>query len=530
MNTRRLAVPGEGLLHVGLRWLAQLGLLLAALGVDALAMTLEVHGERIFATGPIGEPGDLERFSEALKTPGIQEIVLVNSPGGQLRAAMSIARLIVPRKLRTVVVGRCMSACSVLFLAGEQRQFGSGANPLATMVGIHGAHRRSTREVDPALQPQLYAYYKQRLGSRFDELVISQALYGITDAGGFLRMRELQRNKESLQTAFFCAATNTLRNDCVSHEGKNAFNLGVVTSVETAAIVLPEAFKPRFVFFGRTLEQEAANPVDVIITAAAGMCRRSARCSSQVAEGAVKWLEQVEAKAFALGVSRAGYAWRSGSTTPVLAAAHALYACNHDKDSPKLCRLALADRYDLNGFYLESEQQSIEALGQLRAPTQPTWADEERDDGIAAPAGLRSSETQGATPRALEAIQTIDTGALASRLLASTRPMLIDVDIAGRDMLPGAVFFWNGGLALTEEKAEASYDERFRTMLALVAADRDRPLVFYCGSATCWLSANAAMRAARAGYRNVAWYRGGLASWRAAGLPVVQKVPSAILN
>lgn len=493
-------------------------------------MMIEVHGERIFAMGSIGEEGDLQRFSEALATPGVTELVLVNSPGGQLRAAMGMARLIVPRKLRTVAVGRCMSACSILFMAGAQRQFGSGVNPLTTMVGFHGAHRRSTKEVDPALQPQLFAYYKQRFGPKFDEVVMSQALYGIVDAGGFLRVREMQRNKEVLRTPFFCPSSNTARKDCVSHEGKDAYSLGVVTSSETLAMTLPDAFKPRFVFFGRTLEQEVDDPVGLISSAAAGMCRRSSRCSTQVAEGAAKWLEQVESKAFAIGVSRPGYAWRSGSTTPLLAAAHALYACNHDKDSPKLCRLALADRYDLHGFYLESEQQSAQALARLTPPARTAWADEERDDAVPTTGSLRSERLQEATPTRLDAVQTVQTGDLVQNMLSTRRPLLIDVDLAGRDMLPGALFFWNGGLALPEEKDESAYDGRFRKMLALVAPEKSRPLVFYCSGPACWLAVNAALRAAKAGYQEVFWYRGGLTSWRAAGLPLVQKAPSVILN
>ncbi|MDO9337287.1 MAG: rhodanese-like domain-containing protein [Caulobacter sp.] len=53
-----------------------------------------------------------------------------------------------------------------------------------------------------------------------------------------------------------------------------------------------------------------------------------------------------------------------------------------------------------------------------------------------------------------------------------------------------------------------------------------RPMVFFCAGAMCWESYNAVLRAGAAGYRNVYWYRGGLASWQAAGLPF-QPLPSA---
>jgi rhodanese-related sulfurtransferase len=398
------------------------------------------------------------------------------------------------------------------------------------MLGFHGAHRTSSKVVDPALQPQMFAYYKQRFGAAFNEVLMSQALYGITDADGFLRVREIERNREPLRVPFFCPAGSTPRKDCVSHEGKDALSLGVVTSPETVAVVLPEAFKPRYVFFGRTLEQEVADPVGAIVGASASMCRRSTSCSAQVAQGATRWLEQVESRAFALGATRAGYAWRAGSGSPILAAAGALYACNHDKNSPKLCRLALTDRHDLNQYYLESEQQTTQALASLAAPARAAWADEERDTGVAAPAAPRTERLVAPTPVRLPGAQTIQTGPLAEKMMSPGKPVLIDVDAGGRDMLPGAVHFWNGGLALADAEAEAAYDERFRTMLALVAPDKAKALAFYCAGPSCWLAVNAALRAVKAGYHDVAWYRGGLASWREAGLPLVQKVPSAVLN
>ncbi len=515
------------------RWLAA-PLLAAVLGGHgALAMTIEVHGTRVFATGMVGEDGDLQRFTEALATPGLSDVVLVNSPGGQLRTALAMARLIEQRGLRTLAAGRCMSACSVLFMAGAQRQFATGVAPVMTMVGIHGAHRRSTKEVDPALQPRLMAYYKQRLGAKFDEALVYQALYSLADSDGFLRVRDMQRNAERERTAYFCPAGSTPRKDCQTHDGKDALSLGVVTSAETVALVLPDTFKPRFVFFGRTLAQEVEDPMGVIRGAAQSMCRRSASCPAQVAQAATDWLGRLESKAFALGTGRAGLAWHAGATTPLIAAGRAMYACNHDKNSPKLCRLAAADRYDLDQFYLESEQQTLEAWTRLaKTPTAAadTWADEVRDDGVSAPTGLRIERLQEPTPLRLAGVASIATGALVERMRSNTRPVLIDVDLPGANMLPGAVHFWNGGLGLADEALDAAYDERFRKMLAVAAPDKNKPVVFYCAGPNCWLAVNAALRAARAGYQDLSWYRGGLASWRAADLPLVQKVPSAVLN
>jgi rhodanese-related sulfurtransferase len=53
--------------------------------------------------------------------------------------------------------------------------------------------------------------------------------------------------------------------------------------------------------------------------------------------------------------------------------------------------------------------------------------------------------------------------------------------------------------------------------------------VLFCGSPRCWSGYNAALRAISFGYLNVYWYRGGVAAWDAAGLPIVHAVVLAQL-
>jgi PQQ-dependent catabolism-associated CXXCW motif protein len=79
----------------------------------------------------------------------------------------------------------------------------------------------------------------------------------------------------------------------------------------------------------------------------------------------------------------------------------------------------------------------------------------------------------------------------------------------GRGALPGALEAW------------------FRDTLAhVMQGDLERPLVLYCLS-DCWMSWNAAKRAAGFGYRTVFWYADGVDAWEAAGLPteVLRPVP-----
>lgn len=90
-----------------------------------------VKGNVLNLRGTIGE-GSMASFVEALeKNPRVKTISL-NSPGGRLREAQQIAKLIKSRQLNTYVEGECSSACTYVFLAGKDR----AATPNAH-IGFH---------------------------------------------------------------------------------------------------------------------------------------------------------------------------------------------------------------------------------------------------------------------------------------------------------------------------------------------------------------------------------------------------------
>ncbi len=81
--------------------------------------------------------------------------------------------------------------------------------------------------------------------------------------------------------------------------------------------------------------------------------------------------------------------------------------------------------------------------------------------------------------------------------------------------LPGAGNYGRGHLKDGIQKSLS------KLLAKLTGNDTGRQIVFFCEGAQCWESYNAALRAIDLGYRNVLWYRGGLESWKAAGLPLV---------
>jgi rhodanese-related sulfurtransferase len=51
-------------------------------------------------------------------------------------------------------------------------------------------------------------------------------------------------------------------------------------------------------------------------------------------------------------------------------------------------------------------------------------------------------------------------------------------------------------------------------------ADKNKEYVLFCNSGTCWKSYKAAVVMAKAGYKNLNWYRNGVPDWKARKLPM----------
>lgn len=509
-----------------MNWAAALFLLIQ--GVAGQSMTLERAGADLFATGPVVD-ADFLAFQEAFAQGGINRVVLVNSSGGDLWTGMQVARMIQSAGVQTLASGYCMSACSLLFIAGKERYFASGNKPRNTMIGIHGAHNKETKQVNSQAGPQMYALYKSQIGDKFDADVMNQALYQIEDAGGFLRVRELQRTKATEQVAWFCAARTMSFDKCQQHPGKDALSLGIVTSAATAVVELPKSMQPQLLFFGRALPE----PVSDMKDRAAGMIDevcQNAICKTDAKDLLDKWLLNEANRAFAIGVGKVGYGNSWGLDDSGLAMVRALYFCNHARNNKKLCKLVAVNEQETHQIYDEVAIQSKALLLRLTAPTEEAVREERREPGVSSPETYRTEKYDQMTPREIKGVRRLDTGELATLLKSEAPPKLIDVIATVPVMLPSAIHFISGGLAFSNETADAAYDQRFRDMLQAATPDRSAPVVFYCVGSQSWHSVNAALRAVNAGYTNVMWYRGGIQAWQAAGLPTTGKVALAVIN
>jgi PQQ-dependent catabolism-associated CXXCW motif protein len=497
-------------------------LLALLLGFCAQAMTLVVQGNTVFATGTVGD--DYRKFVDALDNPAIEQIVFVNSPGGDLWTGMRVGRLVVEKGLKTVVAGFCSSACSLMFMGGKTRTFADTFRPTLTYVGIHGPHFKQNSEVAPQLATQLFAFYKSQMGERFHVDVMNKALFEMDDAGSLFRVFDAYRFPK--RVSYHCKSEQTLRKDCTEFPGEDAYTLGVVTSIEMTPVDLPQAFKSSPRIAGAELTVAVADPDAWFKELSAAQCKSDA-CKKTFAEFAT----YPENKALAIPLHDMGHGMANNRDSLSAAFNGALYFCNHVKDKPaRLCETQVVNGYDVRNLYVQGELSHAKALEQLQPPPQKFYANEEYGGGFTSAQGLRVQKVHDITPARLDGIQTVGTQELALLLKSPQPPVVVDVWAGADESIPGAVTLLSGGIALDDPIADAAYEARFLGLLRLLSPDMAKPLVFYCMSRDCWLSVNAAMRARKLGYAKVAWYRGGWASWKAANLPTAQVVVRAVVH
>lgn len=146
---------------------------------------------------------------------------------------------------------------------------------------------------------------------------------------------------------------------------------------------------------------------------------------------------------------------------------------------------------------------------------------ERRDFGVAAPAELHAGAFHGQTPNRIPGGQVITTQGLVALLQQRELPTVLLHVLDGGPTLPRAVPApW---AAQPGRFDDATQQQLAQLLRQATRGQAEAPLVFYCASPECWMSYNAAVRAIRLGYRNVLWYRGGLAAWQQAGLTLGER-------
>jgi rhodanese-related sulfurtransferase len=150
--------------------------------------------------------------------------------------------------------------------------------------------------------------------------------------------------------------------------------------------------------------------------------------------------------------------------------------------------------------------------------TVSNFADEGADYGVPAQRTLQSN-VGTPTPLDIPVGKRIATSEVQSLMASDASTLLVDVlDNQHATTIKSAKFLpMAGAVGSLTDGIQPRVTEALK---ALVADKPARPLVFFCAGSKCWESYNAVLRADAAQFRTLYWYRGGLASWQAAGLPM----------
>jgi PQQ-dependent catabolism-associated CXXCW motif protein len=149
----------------------------------------------------------------------------------------------------------------------------------------------------------------------------------------------------------------------------------------------------------------------------------------------------------------------------------------------------------------------------------PNLADELTDFHIQPQATLQTN-VGSETPLSIPGGHVITTNEM--RQTQGAQILLVDVWNSGQPhpTLPGAL--WLPGAGNAGSFNDDTQQKLWQALSQATNSKQDYPMVFFCIGSRCWESYNAALRAVNMGFKMVLWYRGGLAAWQAAGLPLAQ--------
>ncbi|WBK02113.1 PQQ-dependent catabolism-associated CXXCW motif protein [Methylocystis parvus OBBP] len=152
------------------------------------------------------------------------------------------------------------------------------------------------------------------------------------------------------------------------------------------------------------------------------------------------------------------------------------------------------------------------------------------------PEGYRMEAFRAPVPATLKGATVIDTATAFEMWRAKSAAFIDALPHAPKpDGLPGNAvwreqprFDIPGGLWLPDTGfgALSGATQRYfeKGLEKATAADRNKPVVFYC-LRDCWMSWNAAKRALNLGYAKIYWYPEGTDGWVAAKHPLEEKKP-----
>ncbi|MFZ6640016.1 hypothetical protein ACO0LL_09775 [Undibacterium sp. TC4M20W] len=196
----------------------------------AAAMTMLRANDTLILYGRV-VADDAQRFRRNLSGGEVHNVVLSESPGGDLNAAYGIAQLIRGRKINTAVQGNCFSSCAIIFMAGTERRMLDSKNLANTKLGFHGPHNKETHEVSTEAIPKLREWLLNATDGKFPDALLDQAMY-IKSAGDMMFFHYPGADKKRGNIRFCTAGKLDHPRKCETIEGYDVVSVGILTTAE----------------------------------------------------------------------------------------------------------------------------------------------------------------------------------------------------------------------------------------------------------------------------------------------------------
>lgn len=133
---------------------------------------------------------------------------------------------------------------------------------------------------------------------------------------------------------------------------------------------------------------------------------------------------------------------------------------------------------------------------------------------LVAAGGVAAQETPTAAPAGIKLVEAKDVQALQGK-----SAVVVDTRRASEyaeGTIKGAI-----NVPYDPEKSakDAAFDPAQDKFDMSKLADKNATIVVFCNAGNCWKSYKAAVVLAKAGYKNINWYRNGFPDWKARKLP-----------
>jgi hypothetical protein len=203
--------------------------------ICAHAIEIKIVETHMIVTGAIVK-GDGWTFKRAISNnPQVDTLVLRNMLGGLIEEMEPMRNAVEERRLRTVVSGRCLSACATVFMAGEMRQFAADFHPYYSYLGFHGVYSGEGPLKGFAGEPVTNEdlWYIKRSGGKLDRELV-QRWMRLGYRAGIAKFFYQSPSEIRSAPSFICATSMPIE-QCEKLD-KSALDLGLITSSELAHV------------------------------------------------------------------------------------------------------------------------------------------------------------------------------------------------------------------------------------------------------------------------------------------------------